>query len=262
MIALTNDRQIMYISSISENNVKNVEIYLSDIVKDYKFDSYDQDKDNTIIGLFSRILRLYVMIMEKPELWPADLIRIILRSLTETCINYSYLISKNDPTLYEAFIKYGSEKEKLLLLHLQDNHKDRTGPTGEDIDLLTALIGGDMKAEVSDATFEPNWSDKNIRGMAEEIGMIDIYRTIYDPTSSDVHGTWPAVRLFNLCECKNPLHRRHLIPSIYKNISIVSLNLATEIINRVIDLSQRKLLFPINRDKLKSFDVNELNKLA
>jgi hypothetical protein len=40
-----------------------------------------------------------------------------------------------------------------------------------------------------------------------------VYRLIYDPASSHLHGNWSSLRESNLVHCLEPLHRLHRLPS-------------------------------------------------
>jgi hypothetical protein len=56
------------------------------------------------------------------------------------------------------------------------------------------------------------WTNKNLRAMAEESGVKDVYDRYYDTLSGYVHGNWAAVREAVFMDCYNPLHRLHRIP--------------------------------------------------
>ena len=57
------------------------------------------------------------------------------------------------------------------------------------------------------------WSNKNLRKMAEEPGVKDVYDRYYDWSSGYVHANWSAVRDTVFEMCGNPLHRFHRVAS-------------------------------------------------
>lgn len=46
------------------------------------------------------------------------------------------------------------------------------------------------------------------------MGLKDLYRFLYSPTSADVHGERISLRDTNLRRCINPLHRFHRVPTL------------------------------------------------
>ncbi|MFO8050213.1 MAG: DUF5677 domain-containing protein [Thermoplasmatota archaeon] len=225
-------------------NTKVMDEYFNEVIEQYVIDIYDPSKDEVILGLFSRIIRLYKIINLSPDLWAIDISRILLRCISDTLITYCYLIMKNENELYSNFIEYGKGKEKLLLLHLQDTHPSGDTPLGEKIETLAASLGGGMSPEFINVNIG-DWIDKSIRTMAQETDLMEIYRLIYDPTSSDIHGTWTSVKNVNLTYCYNPLHRFHRLPQVnppplFLNPTII----ASKLILVAIQRSQEILSFP------------------
>jgi hypothetical protein len=193
---------------------KNAELliqYLNDVVSKKKIDLYNPNKDEVVLGLFSRFTRLCVIFFKTPELWSQDLSRILLRCLADTCITLCFLLKENDDQLFKDFIEYGKGQEKLLMLHLQDSHPNGIGPSGETVDQLASEIGGWIAPELIDINLS-GWTKQSVRDMAEKCDLQKIYRLIYAPTSSDIHGSWTSIKNTNLTYCKNPLHRNHRIP--------------------------------------------------
>jgi hypothetical protein len=50
--------------------------------------------------------------------------------------------------------------------------------------------------------------------MAEEVGMLDLYRHTYQLQSGIAHSEWWSVELHAMERCLNILHRGHLMPSL------------------------------------------------
>jgi hypothetical protein len=55
---------------------------------------------------------------------------------------------------------------------------------------------------------------KPLRAMAEEVGMLDLYRLSYQLQSGVTHSEWWSVEEHAMERCMNILHRDHLIPSL------------------------------------------------
>jgi len=136
--------------------------------------------------------------------------RLALRSCVEAYITLSYLIKKDDGTVWENFRNYGIGKMKLSYLKNRDL-KDK--PSFIDEAFLKEITNEDRWEEFSDIDLG-NWTDLDLRKISIEAGCKEIYDAYYDWTSSFSHGNWGAVREANFAICANPLHRLHLIPSV------------------------------------------------
>jgi len=247
------------IQKICSINGKILKDYLKIVIKNYTIDLYSPDKDEIILGLFSRIIRIGSLILNNPLLWSYDLSRIMIRCLSDSTITYCYLILKNDDELFNSFIEHGKGKEKLLLLHLQDNHPDAKTVSGESVDQLVNSMGGGFSPELIDINLG-DWKKISARKMAQECGLTEVYRVIYDPSSSDIHGTWTSIKNANLTHCINPLHRYHRIPQ-QENppIFLEPVRIALDLIVKTIDLSIENIGFPIMS---KSFqNLPEINNI-
>jgi hypothetical protein len=184
----------------------------------------------------------------------------MLRCLVDTAITLCYLLKSNDQRLYKDFIDYGRGKEKLLMLHLQDSHTDETGPSGEDPESLATGLGGGLMPEAIDIDLA-FWTKKSARDMAIEVGMLKFYRLIYDPTSSDIHGTWVSIKNTNLIRCVNPLHRFHRLPHKFAiPLFITPLVYGSAIIASVIDFCRDKYSFPALSARLVDFSEFDSSK--
>jgi len=238
------------ITVICSSNARILSEYLQTVSDNYKFDLYTPEKDEVVLGLFSRIIRLVSSIYENPFLWSLDFSRIVLRCLSDTTITFCYLILKNDDKLFTSFIEYGKGKEKLLLLHLQDSHPDKVAPSGETTEILANELGGGLSLELIDINLG-DWKDVSARDMAEACDLLDIYRIIYDPTSSDVHGTWTSIKNVNLTYCANPLHRFHRMPQTeHPPLFLHPLEIANALVQRAVNFAQKHWDFPPMGNKL------------
>lgn len=232
--------------------------YLDKIAMQYKYDLYDPTVDEIKLGLFSRIVRLFIGFTSNPSLWNRDFSGIMLRCLGETTIIFFYLITQGTDQEFLAFKNYALGKEKLLMLHLQDNLSEETSLEGKSIDDIAQEIGGSFNAEITDIDLK-DWTKKSIWQMAHEVRLENIYRWVIDPSSSEIHGSWSSIRKSNLVVCSQILHRFHMVPKYYEPpIYLLSLFVAQQIYLRSQQLGIEKLNFPEPDTPLK--DIPEIGE--
>ena len=81
-----------------------------------------------------------------------------------------------------------------------------------DLERLESLANEDKWMEFNDINLG-SWSAQNLRTMAIEARVKDVYDCYYDLCSGYTHGHWSAIRDSAFVTCFNPLHRFHRIPS-------------------------------------------------
>ena len=218
--------------------------YLDKVALQYKYDLYDSTKDEILLGLFSRLTRLFIVFISEPSFWAKDISGIFLRCLVDTLITFGYLTLKGDNKDFENFIKYSEGKEKLLMLQLQDNHNNSISIDGESAHDISNNLGGGINPELIDIDFR-GWTNKIVLTLAKESGLDDYYKLIYDPASSDLHGSWISIKKTNLTYCKMSLHRYHKMPSyveppLFINYPII----AKKIYEKSVEIAINHLKFP------------------
>lgn len=205
-------------------------------------DTYDPRKDEILLGLFSRAARLFVLLLEDPSLWARDVGSILLRCLADTAITFLYLARKGTETEFARFIEYGEGQLKLLMLHLQDNHPGKRSPEGASVEDLEASFS--TLPEFIDIELG-HWAGKDARKMAAEVGMERLYRLVFTPASSDVHGSWLALSRSHLTFCDEPLHRYHRLPDLTEPPFFVSVvDTARELFEECRSVAVEALKFP------------------
>jgi hypothetical protein len=203
------------IRELATNNANVCIAYLDRVADIHSYDLYDPSRDEVLLGLFSRLTRLYVMALTTPPLWAPDMAGIILRCLADTAITFAYLTKCGKAEEFTSFISYGEGKEKLLMLQLQDRYpmqKSVQGKTSEDI---ANELGGGFMPEMIDINLA-DWTKKSARDLALASGTDEIYRLVYDPASTHLHGTWMSIQKANLVRCIQPIHRFHKIPGMFE----------------------------------------------
>jgi hypothetical protein len=142
----------------------------------------------------------------------------ITRMLMEVQIYIQWMAQQN-PSIYRAFQDYGAGKAKLYARIL-----DEVPPEVRRPDFEAAV--GELKAlsrnsEVLDErvvdTRDSFAGGKSIRAMAEECGLLDLYRQVYYMASGVAHSEWWSVEMHAMERCLNVLHGGHLIPSLSLN---------------------------------------------
>lgn len=114
------------LSEILLENATNASEYLEDVGRQYRMDLYDPTRDEILLGLFSRLSRLFALSCFDPNLWARDTAGIMLRCLADTAITFAYLVKHGSEDELRQFRKYGEGKEKLLMLHLRDTYPGKT----------------------------------------------------------------------------------------------------------------------------------------
>lgn len=241
------------IDSALKQNLEVLESYINNLGNKIKIDIYDPQKEEIFFGLFSRLIRLYCLIAEDVNLWAKDSSGIMLRCLTDVAITFCYLALEGTDEDFKNFIEYGEGQEKLLLLHLQDSYPDNETIEGLDFENISDELG-QFNIEMLDIELK-SWTKKDTRKLAIEADMEKIYRLVYSPTSSDIHGTWHSLKNTNLCSCGEILHRFHRLPFFYEPpIYINTFIIAQEIVIHCVNIAKTKLKYPELTEKLNKFD--------
>ncbi len=234
----------------TEENKESLQKYLFEDLIEFEYDLYDPTKDEVIIGLFSRILRLCIAFLKAPELWKGDLSKIFIRCILDSTIILKYLLKQNDISLFQKFLEYGRGKEKLQILHSQDTYPNEKSIGSNDANELAIELGSDFFIEALNINVG-NWIDKSARDMAIECNMHKEYALIYNPASEHVHGSWLSIKKSSLMRCMNPFHRFHKIPRIYEHLDPNLFDIMINIVEDAIKCCENNYNFPKFNYKLK-----------
>ena len=231
--------------------------YLGKLGMQYKYDLYDSTKDEILLGLFSRLSRLYILFLSNSTLWAGDISGIFLRCMAETAIVFAYFAREGEEKEFLDFRKYGEGKQKLLMLHLQDTYHEQKAYDGQTVDDLADELGGGMNPELIEIELS-DWTKKSSRELAMASGFEDVYRLIFDPASSDVHGTWTSLRKANLVYCRVALHGFHKMPSLVEPpLLLLPARMTQTILSRCLDVGIHNLNFPKLATGLLTLDSGE-----
>lgn len=156
--------------------------------------------------------------------------RIVLRTLVENFITLMYLSEKDDLSIWLQYRNYGSGQTALAFLK---NVYNENAPDFIDLERLEAIANEDAWIETKDIAIG-NWAKLDLRRMASESGIKDVYDAYYDWTSGFVHGHWGAVRDSAFTICMNPLHRLHRVPAPGSHMPTVLVD-CCKLCNRALD---------------------------
>lgn len=230
---LTEDEAPPVIATL-DANVQLARDYLELVALRARVDLYDPARDEILLGLFSRCVRLFVLMAGDPNLWARDTAGIMLRCLTDSAITFCYLAKVGTSREFQEFREYGEGQEKLLMLHLQDSYSDQESLEGRTAEAIGEELGS-FAPELIQIELG-HWAKQDVRKLASRAGLERLYRLIYSPGSSDVHGSWLSLKHSNLRYCGEALHRFHRLPSyseppVYLNTMIAAHDLLQACIN-------------------------------
>ena len=172
--------------------------------------------------------------------------RSLLRTIVEVFVTLSFLRSKDDQTIWLQYRNYGNGQTALAFLKTIDLEE---APDFIDMKRLEILANEDAWFESKDINIGA-WADKNLRAMAQEAGVKDVYDQYYDWTSGFVHGHWGAVRDSVFTTCLNPLHRLHRIPrSLQPMPSVLADCCKLKLSNRLLD--ELNTLYPSFKPRIR-----------
>ena len=237
------EEQAILVSDVLESNARQARQYLETLTKQVRYDLYESAKDEILSGLFARCLRLYVLMTEDAHLWARDTSGIMLRCLADTAITFAYLAKCGMEEDYAKFREYGEGQEKLLMLPLQDNYPEGTSLEGRSSEAISDELGS-FAPEIMQIELG-HWSKQDTRKLASKAGMERLYRLVYSPTSSDLHGSWMSLKHSNLCRCAEPLHRFHRLPTFAEPPVFLDSMFASQLLfERCIEVAMNVLDYP------------------
>jgi len=200
-------------------NIEAITEYVERTATTFEYDLYDTDKNEVILGLLARMIRLYTLFLENSNLWAGDISSILVRCFTDTWITFGYLAHAATNKELKQYIEHSRCKDKLLFLHLMErSQRLKFADTTEEE--LIAELGGGFMTEIQSVELS-HWAKSNARTMAKSAKLEHIYKLVYDPTSMHVHSGWKSIRTFNLRYCSEPLHRYHRVPVLQSPLYIL-----------------------------------------
>lgn len=177
-----------------------------------KLDIYDLNRDEVLFGLLSRQYRLFNALASDPSLWIPDLGGMLHRAMADTVITLKWLVKKNDSALFAKFKEFSLGRQKLLKLHVEELSDQMSGGLHDWEADLADSINEEIWEELLPIDLGATFASVNMREMAHEVGLHDLYNLVFAPASGQLHGDWVSLKSFHLQHCRNPLHRFHRLP--------------------------------------------------
>lgn len=175
---------------------------------------YRQERQEVHAGLVSRAGREVIAVLGCPDLWCSEHSSHVVRTLVEVRI-YLQWMDTQDPEIYRRFQEYGSGKAKLYARIMDELPGEARIPGfGEAIGELERLSHNDQVIDHRVVDTGDSFAGTSIRAMAEECGLLDLYRQAYYISSGVAHSEWWSVETHAMERCLNALHRYHPIPSL------------------------------------------------
>jgi hypothetical protein len=175
---------------------------------------YDQERQEVHAGLVSRAGREVITALGYKDLWCVEHGSHVIRALVEVRILLQWMASQ-DPAIYRTYQEFGAGKAKLYA-RIVDELPDEARIAGFDeaIEELERLSHNDGVLDLRVIDTSDSFSGKSIRVMAQECGLLELYRHAYYIASGVSHSEWWSVETHAMERCLNVLHRGHLIPSL------------------------------------------------
>lgn len=179
---------------------------------------YDPEPQEVHSGLVARAGRDVITALGAPDLWCMEHGAHIVRMLVEVRI-YIQWMAQQDPDVYRTFQEYGAGKAKLYARIMDEVLDEAKRPDFQSaIEELERLSHNDQVLDHRVVDTRDSFAEgKSIRLMAQECGLIDLYRQAYYMASGVTHSEWWSVETHAMERCRNVLHRGHFIPSLSLN---------------------------------------------
>lgn len=177
------------------------------------YDVLDPARGEVILGLAASAARTAQDFVAAPTLWRDEAMGAAASSLVETEISLAWMrIQPPEDRIFERYQEYGYGKRKLNFELLRES-VDRTSD-----DRRRALVEqervklGALEGALQVVDIGSTFSGVNLRQMAEECGLLDRYREIFQRERGSLHKEWWAIEDHAIEPCQNPLHLWHSIP--------------------------------------------------
>lgn len=176
-------------------------------------DLYFHERHEVHAGLVCRAGREVITALGNRDLWCIEHGSHVARVLLEVRI-YLKWMSLQDVDIYRRYQEFGAGKAKLYA-RIMDEVSEVVEIPGakEALDELVRLSHNDGVLDTRVVDTADSFSGVSLRAMADECGLLDLYRHSYYLASGVAHSEWWSVETHAMERCLNVLHRGHLIPS-------------------------------------------------
>lgn len=177
---------------------------------------WDPERQEVHAGLVSRAARDVIAVLSAPDLWCAEHGAHVSRMLVELRIVLRWMAVQDDPFIYKKYKDYGAGKAKLYSRVMAEVVEEWLLPeAGEAVEELQRLSHNDEIIDHRIVDLRSTFAEgKTLREMADDCGLLDLYRYGYQLNSGIAHSEWWSIEMHCMERCGNVLHRGHLIPSL------------------------------------------------
>jgi hypothetical protein len=178
-------------------------------------DLHERERHEVNAGLVFRAGRDLIAVLGAPDLWCMEHGAHIARELIEVKIFIRWMAMQHR-SIYRKFQDYGAGKAKLYSKIFEEIPAEWLRPDAQEgIEELGRLSHNDdiLDHRVVD-TRDSFAEGKSLRAMAQECGLLGLYRHAYAISSGVSHSEWWSVETHCMERCRNPLHGGHLISSL------------------------------------------------
>lgn len=201
---------------------------------------YDREMYEVHAGLVGRAGREVITALGYPDVWSVEHGAHVGRTLTEITIYLGWMATQ-DRDIYHRYQDYGAGKAKLYAQILQEVSEEvRNEEFDAGIEELRRFSHNDSGIDVRIVDTSDTFSGKSIRKMAEECGLLDLYRRTYYLASGVAHSEWWSVEMHATEQCLNVLHGGHRITSLSLSEG-ANVELATSWVNTLHSVIWRSL---------------------
>ena len=180
-----------------------------------EIDLYRTETFEVVGGLLSRQATLLIEMASAPSIWNGNIAPVVLRSMTDLHITLSWILNEPDERS-KKYILYGLGQEKLLIEHYRVLLEEKDDPDIKKmVELKEAWLESQRREYMTEVNVG-NWAHLDTRKMSQEADCESLYKFAYTPFSMVAHNMWNHISLYNMSLCKNPLHKNHKRPAIFK----------------------------------------------
>lgn len=175
-------------------------------------------RHEVLTGHVVRAYRALEALIRAPHMWTGEHASPVTRLLFEAQIFIRWMLQRGNDEVFLEYQSYGLGKRKLLKQHVK-SLLERLGDGAPDMlkayaESLEQKTGGDWGDQFQAVSLDSTFSGLTVRQMAEQVGMLDEYRHVYQSASGISHGEWWAIQDYAMQRCQNPLHLFHHLPSL------------------------------------------------
>ena len=186
-----------------------------------RFNLFDQVRGEVLFGLAARIYRLAVQVTSFIPNWVEDIGQIYVRMAVESYIYWVWFRNHATDEDFKKFYEHGLGQQKLYSEHIRSVLEEE-GLSQEEIEEGNAGLEFLKNHKLAEMVTVPlgNPVGKDLRKIAKEADLGEIYSLVFAPTSSMVHGMYDSLERYYLRRCVNPFHCLHRVPFYWTKNSI------------------------------------------